>query len=669
MAFRNQAVKPYQSNHKFVTASVHHLNVIGCFFLVIFSLNYSASAIAQHEEELEEIVVTSTRTRRSFENQPTRVEVLGGEEINEKANMKPGDIRMLLNESTGIYVQQTSATSFNSSIRIQGLDGKYTQILRDSMPLYGGYSGGLSLLQIAPLDLQQVEVIKGSNSTLFGGGAIAGLVNLVTRGPGAEPENSFLLNATSADGIDASGFFSRQNDNVGATLFTSYNASDAYDPADNGFSAIPEFERWTIKPRLFLEGENSETTMAISLVTEDRLGGDMNYIDGRRSNPAYFEDSDTSRISTQFERIQYSDSGNELVLRNSVSRFDRELTIPGFEFGGTQLSSFSEVHILGANENLDWVLGINLWTEDFEQDNPLPGFSQDFSSHTIGAFAQATLPLSNRWMLESGIRFDHNSEYGSFILPRVSLLYNLSDDTTLRIGGGLGYKEPTLFTEESEALQFLNVLPLNEDQLDAEQSAGLNIDINRSFEFDNGISLNLNALVFYTRVDDPLQLELVAPNQYAFSQPQDYLDSKGTEINAAWFWNDFKLFLGYTHTDVEEHGPAGVSESTLIPEDRVNTVFVYEREDDFRIGLEAYYFGQQALTDGSRGRDYWIFGLMMEKVFTDQYSLFLNFENFTDTRQTRYEQIYSGTLTDPMFNDIFAPLDGFVINGGIKLRL
>ena len=121
-------------------------------------MTHFESVMAQ-EAEVEEIVVTSTRSRRSFERQPTRVEVLGGEEINEKANMKPGDIRMLLNESTGIHVQQTSATSFNSSIRIQGLDGKYTQILKDGLPLYAGFSGGLSLLQIVPLDLEQVEVI------------------------------------------------------------------------------------------------------------------------------------------------------------------------------------------------------------------------------------------------------------------------------------------------------------------------------------------------------------------------------------------------------------------------------------------------------------------------------------------------------------------------------
>ena len=131
-------------------------------------------------DELDEIIVNSTRSSRTIEDNPTRLEFIAGEELSEKGNMKPGDIRMLLNESTGIQTQQTSATSYNSSIRMQGLDGKYTQLLRDGFPLYSGFSSGLSLIQIAPLDLKQVEVIKGASSTLYGGGAIAGLVNLIS---------------------------------------------------------------------------------------------------------------------------------------------------------------------------------------------------------------------------------------------------------------------------------------------------------------------------------------------------------------------------------------------------------------------------------------------------------------------------------------------------------
>ncbi len=155
--------------------------------------------LAEDHEDLEEVVVSATRGSRTIDNIPTRVEVIAGEELDEKGNMKPGDIRMMLAESTGIQTQQTSATSGNSSIRIQGLDGKYTQIIRDGFPLYSGFSGGLGLLQIAPLDLQQVEVIKGSSSTLYGGGAIAGLVNLVSKKPTEERQLNFLLNLTPAD--------------------------------------------------------------------------------------------------------------------------------------------------------------------------------------------------------------------------------------------------------------------------------------------------------------------------------------------------------------------------------------------------------------------------------------------------------------------------------------
>lgn len=643
--------------------------LIICAFTV--SLSNFGNVLAQEEavEELvEEIIITSTRSRRSFSQQPTRVEVLGAEEINEKVNMKPGSIRMLLNESTGIYVQQTSATSFNSSIRIQGLDGKYTQLLRDGMPLYGGFSGGLSLLQIAPLDLQQVELIKGASSTLFGGGAIAGLVNLISKTPGSEPERSLLLNGTSAGGMDASGFFSGMNDGIGATLFTSYNRSEAYDPADNGFSAIPEFERVTFNPRLFLEGDNSELSFGVSAVVEDRLGGSMDYIDGNRNQPAYFEDSETTRLATQFQYNYHLPSGDELVLRNSVNYFDRDLQIPDFNFSGTQVSSFSEAHILREAGTGEWIAGVNLWTDDFDQAGGVQALAHDFSSRTLGAFIQGTIPLAENVILESGLRVDHTSDYGSFVLPRISVLFTPSPDTTVRIGGGLGYKEPTPFTEAAEMLQFKGVLPLNSNNLEAERSAGVNLDINRSFKITEELSLNINWLLFYTRVDDPLSLVPDAGSQFIYRQINDYLDTSGTEINAVWRLEDFKLFLGYTHADVAEHRDDANFDSPLIPEERVNAVFVYEREDDLRVGLEAYYFSSQKLNNGSRSRDYWIFGLMMEKIFSDDFSLFLNFENFTDTRQTRFDPLFTGSLANPIFNDIYAPLDGFVVNGGVKLN-
>ena len=136
--------------------------------------------LSPSESQLEEILIESTRANKSVANLPTRTEVLT-EEIDEAASMEPSRIAHLITHSTGIQVQTTSASSNGAVVRIQGLNGRYTQILKDGFPLYGGFSGSLDVLQIPPLDLRQVEYVKGSASTLYGGGAIGGLINLLTK--------------------------------------------------------------------------------------------------------------------------------------------------------------------------------------------------------------------------------------------------------------------------------------------------------------------------------------------------------------------------------------------------------------------------------------------------------------------------------------------------------
>ena len=621
-------------------------------------------------EQMEEITLTSTRSSRTIEDIPTRIEFIAGEELSEKGNMKPGDIRMLLNESTGIRTQQTSATSYNSSIRIQGLDGKYTQLLRDGFPLYSGFSGGLSLMQIAPLDLKQVEVIKGASSTLYGGGAIAGLVNLISKTPKAEQELSFMFNGTSALGLDMSGFYSERYGKTGATVFASYNLGTAYDPADIGLTAIPEFDRLTINPKFFWYiDDDTELMVGMNTVVEDRLGGNLDYIKGEAVNDPYFEENDTERISTQLGFTRKFTEVSGLQLKNSFSFYDRNINIPDFSFSGRQLSSFSELNYSLVGDKLEWVLGLNLWTERFDHTNEEPANSLDYEYNTFGAFIQNTWTLSGNWAVESGFRADYQSDYGFFALPRTSLMFKPKEAITFRLGGGLGYKTPTIFTEEAERLQFRNVLPVNIEDTEAERSLGGNFDINYKLTLSPGLTMSANTLLFYTRIDDPLVLDLNNEGFYEFQQPSGYVDTKGIEVNLKFNYGDFKLFTGYTHANVRQHQNGLQSDFPLVAKHRLNNVLMFEKEDNLWIGLEAYYYSPQKLQDGSMGESYWILGLMSEKKLGEKFSVFLNFENFLDTRQTRFDTIFTGNISDPQFRDIYAPVDGFVVNGGIKFSL
>ena len=622
------------------------------------------------DESLEEVVIASTRSKRTIYNIPTRMEAISGEELEEKGNMKPGDIRMMLNESTGIQTQQTSATSYNSSIRIQGLDGKYTQILRDGFPLYAGFSGGLSLMQIAPLDLKQVEVIKGASSTLYGGGAIAGLVNLVSKKPTDERELSFMLNGTSALGLDVSGFYAEQFDKVGTTIFASYNVGTPYDPADIGLTAIPKFTRYTLNPKLFLTlSDKTEATIGFNSILEDRIGGDITFIEEGEDLPnRFFERNETTRLSSQLGLDHRLSDNSELAFKNSVSFYDRSIEIPDFTFSGAQISTFTEgtyTTISGASE---WVFGANLWTDSFTQDQEGTLDVVDYNHTTAGIFVQNTWDINEQFVLESGLRTDYQNEYGLFVLPRVSGLMRVNPKLSLRLGGGLGYKTPTVFTEDAERIQFQNVLPIDVANTEAEQSIGANFDINYKTPITDNLSFSINTLLFYTQIEDPLVLVPQENSLYQFEQPDGNIATKGIETNVKLSYNDLALFIGYTLADVNQHIEGTSSTFPLVSKHRLNNVLMYEVEDKLKMGLEAYYFSPQQLNDGNTGQQYWLFGFMVEKLW-ENFSVFINFENFGDTRQTRFDTIFTGSVTNPEFRDIYAPVDGFVINGGFKIKL
>jgi len=135
-------------------------------------------------EELEQMYVTSTRGVKRLEDEPTRIEVLGGDDVAEKTEMRPQDLKGFLTEMAGVRMQTTSAATGAAGVRLQGLKPRYSLILADGLPLYGNGGIGLDLLQMPPADLKQIEVVKGPASALYGSNALAGTINLISKRPG-----------------------------------------------------------------------------------------------------------------------------------------------------------------------------------------------------------------------------------------------------------------------------------------------------------------------------------------------------------------------------------------------------------------------------------------------------------------------------------------------------
>lgn len=627
-------------------------------------------ALVPDGTNLGEVVVSATRSSRSIDDIPTRIETISAGELDEKASMQPNNIKMLLTESTGIQTQQTSATSASTSIRIQGLDGKYTQMLRDGFPIYSGFSSGLSILQIPPLDLKRVEVIKGSASTLYGGGAIAGLINLVTKVPTEKKEISFLANVNQTKALDLSGYYAEKFRKWGITLFTARNSQAAFDRNDDGFSDIPEFTRYTFNPRVFYYANKTTISLGVNTSFEDRTGGDMNVIAGKGdATHTYFENNKSNRYSTQFKTETKFENSSVLTAKNSFGYFSRNISLSDYAFSGNQLSSYSEVSYLIPNERSEWVMGGNLWTDRFTQSQPLT-FPLDYQLTTAGLFAQNNFKPSEKTILETGVRLDYNNQHDLFVLPRVSLLYKFTHKLTSRIGGGLGYKAPTVFSEEAETRSFRNIQPLDLNTVKAERSIGGNFDINYKTALSDEIDISINQLFFYTVLNDPLILNTTPlPNgDYSFYNANGQLTSKGFETNVKLSVEDLSVYIGYTYIDADRNFNGASSFNPLTAKHRINTNVMYEIEGKVRIAYEAFYVGRQYLSDGELTRDYWVMGLSVERKF-EHFSLFLNGENFLDSRQTRFDSIYTGSIQNPQFREIYSPIDGFIFNGGFKISL
>ena len=472
--------------------------------------------------EIEAVVVSATRGERRVEDTPLRVEVVDEEEVAEKLAMRPASIQMLLAETGGLRVQATSPSLGAANVRVQGLRGRYALLLTDGLPLVGE-GGGFGLLQ-TPLDLARVEVLKGATGLYSGG--LGGVINLVSRRPGAAAAHTALVNQTSRGGTDGLAFLTGPlSGRWGYTLLAGAHGQRRHDLDADGWTDLPGYARVAVRPRLYYDDGAGRTAFLTGGVTaEDRTGGSTragalpgggSYAEGLRTRRA-----DVGALARWVLADTGLPAGLRALLRGSI------VTVRGsaaeqrhaHRFGEVReddrhRTTFAEAALavprVYGDRAVTYVVGAAL-QQDAYRNADVAGW--DYTFTVPAAFVQADVDPAPWLALSSSARLDAHRAYGTFVNPRVSALLRrpgggpLSGWTT-RLSGGTGTYAPTPLVEEVEAVGLTPVAPRagGVAAFVAERARSASLDAGGPLATALG-RLELNATAFGSRIARPLQV-------------------------------------------------------------------------------------------------------------------------------------------------------------------
>lgn len=615
-------------------------------------------------EEVEEIIVQATRSGRRVADEPIRVEVIDREEIEEKILMVPGNISMIVAETGGLRVQVTSPALGAANVRVRGLEGRYTQLLADGLPLYGGQASSIGLLQIPPTDLGRVEVIKGAASALYGPSALGGVINLVSRRPGPEPMAEFLVNATTRNGQDATAYASSSlSDALSSSVTSGYHRQRRQDLDGDGWADMPGYDRFTVRPRLFWDrGDGAKAYLTVGAMAEDRRGGTLPGRTVPNGSP-FRQDQDTTRLDAGLTGELPIDGVGTFYVRASGITQDHLHRFGEVVEDDRHSTLFGEASLGGGTDGTTWLAGLAFQLDDYRSDT-FPAF--DYSYSVPGVFTQIEHDLRDDLTLAGSARLDVHSEYGTRLSPRVSVLYK-PDAWTVRASVGRGFFAPTPFVDETDAAGLSRLEPLGRLREEVADTASL--DIGYSFG-----RTELNASVFGSWVENAVQLDVAGPERVRLVNVVGQTRTRGVELLARHRLGALTVTGSYVHVNATEPDLDGGGRRQVprTPRDTAGVVAMWEKEARGRIGVEAYYTGRQELDDNpyrTRSRPYVELGMMGELIL-GRASLFLNLENILGVRQTKYDPLLRPTRApDGRWTvDVWAPTEGFVANAGVRLR-
>ena len=627
--------------------------------------------LSEEAEVLESVIVYSTRSNARIEDEPTRIEVLGLEEMNEESSLVPGGIGSILGDLAVITIQRTGTINGNDAVRMEGLDPRYTQILRDGIPLYGGFSGSFGVLDLPPLDLQQVEVIKGSNSTLYGGGAIAGLINFISRQPTDSLQTSALVNITSVQGMHASAFSSGKKDKCGFTFYNGISLNRPMANRSNGFSVIPDEQEFIVHPKLFIYPDEQDVlTVGVTITADNILSGYIDQLDRLLTADAYSEEDKIQRYTTDISYHHNLSEKKQFDIKAAVGSFTDTYANHSEDLNYSELNNYFIQETNGyavasfTSESLHHALvaGTDITFNQLGKNNY--GVYLHNDPHvTTGLFMQDDIKFTSGLLLQPGIRFDINNGFGNFLLPRLAVFYKPLKSVSVRVSAGTGYKNPANLELSEPAWQLTDV----GYHLKSERSYGINADINYSAFLFDAVGMEINQAFYFTNIEHPMRLDSSNSSMYVIVNDADPVKSIGSDTYLRLNADPFEIYLGYNHTIASEQTDSVKWYISYNPQDKISAVIAFE-SGSFRTGIEGGYIANQFIDQNQPVPNYWIFAAMAS--YQIPHCLFtLNCENLSNALQQTLSpsgHLVSGSVSNPVFAPVWGPIEGRIINFSVK---
>ncbi|MDG2436867.1 MAG: TonB-dependent receptor [Polaribacter sp.] len=543
----------------------------GNYTLIVSSIGYQTKTIKisfnsnqkltknfslSENNSLDEIVISGTLRPVTKSNSPVPVEVYSTSFF--KKNPTPSIFESMQNVN-GVRPQLNCNVCNTGDIHINGLEGPYTFVLIDGMPIVSGLSTVYGLTGIPQALIERVEVVKGSASTLYGSEAVGGIINIITKRPSNSPKLTTDTFTSSWGEINTDvGLRYKLSEKIESLLGVNYfNYQNRIDNNEDGFTDLTLQHRISFFNKINIERKNNKVfTIAGRYVYEDRWGGEMDWEKKYRgTNIKYGESIYTNRWET-FGTYQLPTTEN-INFQFSANGHYQDSFYGTDKYEAAQLIGFGQfVYNKRIKENHNFLLGI-AYRYTFYDDNTFATIDENgiknkpSKTHLPGIFLQDEISLNKQNKLLLGARWDYNSIHGNIFSPRINYKWNSKDKSDIfRVSIGNGFRVANVFTEDHAALTGAREVEFR-GQLKPETSWNTNINYVKKINTEN-IFITFDTSIFYTYFNNRILPDYESdPNKIIYANLNGYSISKGISFTSdILFTNGFTMNIGATFMDV-----------------------------------------------------------------------------------------------------------------------